>query len=278
MDRAKVEDQNCCWFKVHQVSQVETSTLRLVKIKVSQISTRNRNSQFCTPLPRRSPGRVYTVRQKRTFWTRCLLAEPIPAVQSSCRVTAGVSSGLLTTQGFGVCENETSWRGTFIWISQQVSSKCVLRSITTKHTQPGLMDLIHFLVHQSDRLEGKGFFFNAMRVFSALQMITFLVHPVLPLNKEIMFRYKGCDWQSGREVPFLVTKARQRVGLFFYTNLQQPALGVRKLREGICQISSILKHQHEITPSPYIYPLLLCCNLIHLPSSKSAVPNARVQS
>lgn len=75
--------------------------------------------------------------------------------------------------------------------------------------------------------KGKGFFFNAMRVFSALQMITFLVHPVLPLNKEIMFRYKGCDWQSGREVPFLVTKARQSWTIF----LHQPPTTCARCKE-----------------------------------------------
>ena len=75
--------------------------------------------------------------QRRIFWTRCLLTEPIPAVQFSRWVTAGDSSGLLTMQGFGVCENERSWRETFIWVSEQVSPKRGLRSISTKNTQPG---------------------------------------------------------------------------------------------------------------------------------------------
>lgn len=66
------------------------------------------------------------------------------------------------------------------------------------NTQPGLIDLISFLVHESDRLEGKGrgliiFFFNAMCAFSALQMSTSLVHPILWVNKEIKFRYKDRD-------------------------------------------------------------------------------------
>lgn len=126
--------------------------------------------------------------------------------------------------------------------------------------------------------KGKGCFFNAVRAFSALQMITFLVYPVLRLRKEIMFRYKDRDWQSGRQMHFLVTKARQIVGLFFYTNVQKPALGARKLREGISPISPNLKHQQEITPSPYNFPLLSCHNPLHLPSSKSAVPDARVQA
>lgn len=151
-----------------QVSEVETSILHLVKIKVTQMSLLNRNSQVCSPLPLHFPGRVHTVLQRRIFWTWCLLMEPIAAVRSSCRVTAGVSSGLLTMQSFGVCENETSLRETFIWISQQVSPKCVLCSITNKHTQPGLMDLIPFLVHQSDRLEGKGIFFQCHASFQCL--------------------------------------------------------------------------------------------------------------
>lgn len=79
----------------------------------------------------------------------------------------------------------------------------------TKHTQSGLMDLIPFLVHQSDILEGKGIFFSAMQAFSPLEMIASLVQPILCLHNEIMFRYKDGDRQSGRWMHFLITKSRQ---------------------------------------------------------------------
>lgn len=69
-----------------------------------------------------------------------------------------------------------------------MSPKCVLCSVTAQHTQPGLMDLIPLLVHQSDRLEGRGIFF----FFSVLADDHFPGAP-RPLSKEIMFRYKDCD-------------------------------------------------------------------------------------
>lgn len=47
------------------------------------------------------------------------------------------------------------------------------------------------------------FFFNAMCAFSALQMSTSLVHPVLWVNKEIKVRYKDGDQQI-RKMNFLV--------------------------------------------------------------------------
>lgn len=151
-----------------QVSEVEISILHLVKIKVSQMSVLNCNSRVCSPLPLHFPGRVHTVLQRRIFWAWCLLMEPIPAVQSSCRVTAGVSSGLLTMQSLGVCENETSLRETFIWISQQVRPKCVyVPLLINTHSQAWWIWYPFRTISLTD-WKGKGFFFQCHASFQCL--------------------------------------------------------------------------------------------------------------
>lgn len=121
-------------------------------------------------------------------------------------------------QGLGVYENETFWRETFIWISQQVSPKCVLCSITTKHTaRPDWFDILSgpWIWQIGRERKGIFFFFNAICAFSALPMSTFLVHPILWVNKEIKFRYKDSDQQI-RQMHFLVRYQLDSRTIFLY--------------------------------------------------------------
>lgn len=103
--------------------------------------------------------------------------EPNPSCAILTPSNCTVLSGPLTMQAFGVCEKETSWRDTFIWISQQMGPKCVSCSITAKHTQPVWWIQYPFWSINLTDWKGKGFFFQCHAAFSALQMITFLCTP-----------------------------------------------------------------------------------------------------
>lgn len=125
--------------------------------------------------------------------------EPNPSCAILTPSNSRVPSGPLTIQAFGVCENETSWRETFIWTSQQMGPKCVSCSITIKHTQPGWWIQYPFWSINLTDWKGKGFF-SMPCSFQWLADSHFPVHPILQLNEEIMFRSKDYDWQSGREM------------------------------------------------------------------------------
>lgn len=128
------------------------------------MSVKNHHSQVCRPLLLHFHGTVCTVLERRIFWTQCLLMEPDPRCWILTPSNSTVLSGPITVQAFGVCENETSRKETFIWVSQQMGPKCVSCSISTKHTQPGWWIQYPFWSINLTDWKGKGFFFNAMRL------------------------------------------------------------------------------------------------------------------